>query len=99
MKLTITNLKAPWGHGARLGHVVEVEKMPAWAVGKCKPAADDVEVTHQIGTAEPVVDVDALKAEVDGLAKKLADAEAALAEQGKKLADAEAALAAATKKK
>lgn len=46
MKVTITHLKAPWPAGAGVGSVVEFDAVPAWAVGKCTPAADDAEVTH-----------------------------------------------------
>ena len=44
--MTITHLKAPWPAGAVVGSVVEVgDAIPAWALGKCVPAADDAEVT------------------------------------------------------
>lgn len=45
MKLTITHLKAPWPVGAVVGGVIELASVPAWAVGKCVPAADDAAVT------------------------------------------------------
>ena len=45
MKLTITHLKAPWPVGAVVGDVIELASVPAWAVGKCVPAADDAAVT------------------------------------------------------
>ena len=45
MKLTITHLKAPWPAGAVVGSVIELASVPAWAVGKCVPAADDAAVT------------------------------------------------------
>ena len=45
MKLTITHLKAPWPAGAVVGGVIELANVPAWAVGKCVPAADDAVVT------------------------------------------------------
>ena len=45
MKLTITHLKAPWPAGAVVGGVIELASVPAWAVGKCVPAADDASVT------------------------------------------------------
>ena len=45
MKLTITHLKAPWPNGAVVGSVIELANVPAWAVGKCVPAADDAAVT------------------------------------------------------
>lgn len=46
MKVTVTHLKAPWPAGTVPGHVVEfpgLDAIPAWAVGKCVPAADDAE--------------------------------------------------------
>lgn len=53
MKVTITTLKAPWPEGAKVGDVVAFEgPVPAWAAGKCQPAAEDVEVDH---VYEPVV--------------------------------------------
>ena len=47
MKVEISQLKAPWPAGAAVGDVVEIEgdAVPGWAVGKCKPAAADAEVT------------------------------------------------------
>ena len=45
MKLTITHLKAPWPAGAVVGDVIELTSVPAWAAGKCVPAADDSVVT------------------------------------------------------
>lgn len=52
MKLTITHLKAPWPEGAKVGDVVEFAGLPAWAVGKCKPADDEAEVT--LGADGPI---------------------------------------------
>lgn len=51
MKVQITQLKAPWPKGATIGSVVEVpgasmKEIPAWAVGKCRPAGEEAEVTH-----------------------------------------------------
>lgn len=46
MKVTVTHLKAPWPAGTVPGHVVDfpgLDAIPAWAVGKCTPAADDAE--------------------------------------------------------
>ncbi len=46
MKVTVTHLKAPWPVGTAPGHVVDfagLDAIPAWAVGKCVPAADDAE--------------------------------------------------------
>lgn len=46
MKVQITHLKAPWPEGAGVGDVVElqVSEVPAWALGKCTPAAADAPV-------------------------------------------------------
>lgn len=43
MKVTITQMKAPWPEGAALGDVVEIpgDALPSWAEGKCTKAADD----------------------------------------------------------
>jgi uncharacterized protein (DUF58 family) len=74
MKHEITFLKAPWPLGAKVGDVVEFDQVPAWALGKCKPAAEDAEVTVTLGAASIVTniepDADALEAE----AKAEADA-------------------------
>jgi len=40
MKVQITHLKAPWPEGAKVGDVIDVngDAVPAWAIGKCRPA-------------------------------------------------------------
>lgn len=53
MKLTITHLKAPWPAGAVVGDVIELADVPAWAFGKCVPAADDAAVTVGVAQAAP----------------------------------------------
>jgi hypothetical protein len=50
-KFTITYLKAPWPLGAKVGDVIELAHVPAWALGKCSPAADDAEVTVSFESA------------------------------------------------
>lgn len=45
MRLLITHLKAPWPRGARVGDVIELPVVPAWALGKCSPAPEGAEVT------------------------------------------------------
>lgn len=47
MKVQITHLKAPWPAGAGVGDVVELQaaEVPAWALGKCIPAAADATVS------------------------------------------------------
>jgi hypothetical protein len=60
-KFTITHLKAPWPLGAKAGDVIELAHVPAWALGKCSPAADDAEVTASF---EPVLIVNVPPAEV-----------------------------------
>lgn len=81
MKLTITQLKAPWPNGAEVGDVIELAELPAWAVGKCSIADDGADVTlvpevvgDGSGTFLP--DVDAINAQVEDLAKKLDQANA-----------------------
>ena len=65
MKYQITHLKAPWPSGAVVGDVVDLPAVPVWAVGKCRQAADDAEVTREFdatiagdgsGTALPTID-------------------------------------------
>jgi hypothetical protein len=78
MKYVITFLKAPWPLGARVGDVIELDHVPAWAVGKCSPAADDAEVTVSFAPAlvvnvPPVVEVPEVEAEVS---RKAMEAEA-----------------------
>lgn len=52
MLLTITHLKAPWPVGAKVGDVLEMNVIPAWADGKCRPAPDDAELTLGVPTIE-----------------------------------------------
>ncbi len=63
MKVTITQLKAPWPMGAKVGDVIELrgfEGIPDWAMGKCRPAADDAEAAQVLErSALPKVDVKA----------------------------------------
>jgi hypothetical protein len=40
MRYEVTHLKAPWPDGVAVGDVVELDPVPAWALGKCKPAVD-----------------------------------------------------------
>lgn len=62
MKVTVTQLKAPWPEGTKLGSVVELkgDKVPEWAVNKCTPytgpapdAKADVEAAVKAAT-EPL---------------------------------------------
>lgn len=57
MKVIVTALKAPWPAGAGLGSVVQIpgDALPGWALGKCRLAADDAEVTHTLAGPELVV--------------------------------------------
>jgi len=74
VRVQITHLKAPWPLGAVVGDVLELETVPAWAVGKCKPAPDGAELTNTTGNDSgeslPSADEDAAKA-----AESLAEAE------------------------
>lgn len=38
MRLKITQLKAPWPSGAKVGDIIELPTIPLWAVGKCEDA-------------------------------------------------------------
>ena len=38
MRLKITQLKAPWPSGAKVGDIIELPAIPLWAVGKCEDA-------------------------------------------------------------
>jgi hypothetical protein len=84
MKHVITYLKAPWPLGARVGDVIELDHVPAWAVGKCSPAADDAEVTVSFAPAL-VVNVPP-DAEAEAKAKADAEAEAAKAAEAARAA-------------
>lgn len=44
MKVVVTQLKAPWPTGTKVGQVVDLEgcdSIPEWAVNKCTPAEAD----------------------------------------------------------
>lgn len=81
-KHTITHLKAPWPLGAKVGDVIELAHVPAWAMGKCSPAGDDAEVTAAFESKAITVNIvpndEALEAEskAQAEAQALADAEA-----------------------
>lgn len=50
MKVTVTHLKAPWPAGTVPGHVVDLvgcDAIPAWALGKCVPAAEDAQAVSE----------------------------------------------------
>lgn len=93
-KHTITHLKAPWPHGAKIGDVVEFEVVPVWAAGKFAAAADDAEVTLSFDKKEEiianVVPDQALLAQVAELQSKLESTQAALASSEGALAAAQA---------
>ena len=75
MKLTITHLKAPWPAGAVVGSVIELANVPAWAVGKCVPAADDAAVTvgvkPAVAAAESELSIEDLRAQAAALGLKV----------------------------
>lgn len=75
MKLTITHLKAPWPAGAVVGSVIELASVPAWAVGKCVPAADDavatVGVKPTVAAADSEPSIDDLRAQAAALGLKV----------------------------
>ena len=43
MKVIVTHLKAPWPKGTRVDGVVTIEgdKLPAWALGKCRVLGEE----------------------------------------------------------
>lgn len=45
MKVIVTHMKAPWPAGVKVGDCVALAAavLPAWAKGKCEPAADGAE--------------------------------------------------------
>lgn len=92
MKVTITQMKAPWPTGAGIGSVVELpgDTLPAWAVGKCSPAEDEAEVAFTWTPPEPPPAALSKeeKAAADSNAAVLLDAaQAALAEAQRQLAE------------
>lgn len=62
MLYRITFLKAPWPAGAKVGDVLELASVPAWALGKCEPAGDDAVATIVVtkpGEVPPAGDTEA----------------------------------------
>ena len=55
MKVRIDVLKAPWPAGAKVGDVIEVERISPAFVGKCSPVSDDEPVTASFAETEFVV--------------------------------------------
>lgn len=60
MRYEVTHLKAPWPAGVKVGDVVELDPVPAWALGKCKPAAD-VEFIANVPPVEDAAPVEAIE--------------------------------------
>jgi hypothetical protein len=86
VKVTVTELWAPWPEGTQRGHVVSLQgdAIPAWAVGKCEPAPDDAEVDFWQGTAVGDASGEALPlidTEGEQLAAAMAAADAQHAEE------------------
>jgi hypothetical protein len=99
MKLTITKLKAAWPSGAKVGDVVELPEVPAWAVGKCEPAPDDAEVTAVFPKVEEISggglpSVEAVEIRIEQANRAAAEALQLADEARTALADAETALTA-----
>lgn len=95
MRVAITHLKAPWPAGAKPGDVVEfkVGSVPAWAIGKCCPAADGAEAAHVVDVPPPPIISERAKAEAKAVAEARAAAASAVDDGGDD--EAAAALAAA----
>lgn len=83
MKVQITHMKAPWPSGAVVGDVLELDEVPAWAVGKCKPAAGS-DVTIQADQVQAVaVDTDEASESIAEAEQQAAQEKAAI-HKGKK---------------
>jgi hypothetical protein len=103
MLYEIKALKAPWPKGAKVGDVIDMPYLPAWAEGKCSVALDNAKADFAYDPREAVVGdaagavspSEALHTEIADLKAKLAAAEAARddAVTGKATADAEAQVA------
>lgn len=100
MLYEIKVLKAPWPTGAKVGDVLDMPCLPAWAQGKCSIAVDGSEVTIEF--VEPVA-ADGVNRPVvgDGSGQALPSAESINAEFAELRAKLEAseALAAALQAK
>jgi hypothetical protein len=77
MKVTVTHLKAPWPADTVPGHVVEfvnMEAIPAWALGKCTPADDEAEAASvwTPAAAEPALIVNPASADASATRKSKA---------------------------
>lgn len=87
MLYEIKVLKAPWPKGAKVGDVIDMPYLPAWAEGKCSVALDGAEADFAYDPRKQVVSdaagatsaAEALHLEVVELREKLAAAEAARA--------------------
>lgn len=83
MKVRITERKAPWPQGAKVGDVVEIvgDTLPGWAAGKCSAEPGDVTPDHSYDPASVVVgdgagtalaSQDAVNAEISDLRNQVA---------------------------
>lgn len=81
MKVRITNMKAPWPEGAKLGDIVAFDgPAPAWAAGKHQPAPDSASADHVYeppavitgnGTGQALPSIEAVNAEIEDLRAQL----------------------------
>ena len=76
MLYRIIFLKAPWPAGAKVGDVLELASVPAWALGKCEPAGDDAVATDfgwlvSEGAGEPMAPADGDTVTGDGSGEPL----------------------------
>lgn len=83
MLYVITHLKAPWPHGAVVGDVLDLEEVPAWALGKCKPAEEGAEASLIDATSDsgPAFISNTSASEESKAATALAEAEAQAAQE------------------
>lgn len=89
MKIRITHMKAPWTEGAKVGDVLKVDAIPAWAAGKCVQVDDGEKVTLEY---EPPQAPDVTESPSGDLIKQLAEANAALAQRDETIADLRAGM-------
>jgi len=91
MLYEIKALKAPWPKGAKVGDVVDMPYLPAWAEGKCSIALDSAQATIEFvepvpgdGVSRPLdakpgdqkpADAEVTRAEIADLRQKLEDAD------------------------
>lgn len=87
MNYEIKVMKAPWPTGAKVGDVIDMPYLPAWAEGKCSVAVDGAKADFTYdpravivgdGAGVALPSSDAVNAEIADLQAKLTAADAAI---------------------